>query len=110
MFIATELMRGGDLYTALRRHPETMAWDRLGRKVALDVALGLNYLHSQVLRRPHEWQGWSAWAPQSAASTACCLRLGCHGDRGADASVRRHCAPPARARPAAHAPHRSARP
>jgi hypothetical protein len=25
-----------------------MRWERLGRKVALDVALGLNYLHSQV--------------------------------------------------------------
>lgn len=25
-----------------------MKWERLGRKVALDVALGLNYLHSQV--------------------------------------------------------------
>jgi hypothetical protein len=25
-----------------------MKWERLGRKVALDVALGLNYLHAQV--------------------------------------------------------------
>lgn len=25
-----------------------MRWERLGRKVALDVALGLNYLHAQV--------------------------------------------------------------
>jgi hypothetical protein len=41
-------MQGGDLYTALRHHSETMRWDRLGRKVALDVALGLNYLHAQV--------------------------------------------------------------
>lgn len=24
-----------------------MRWERLGRKVALDVALGLNYLHSR---------------------------------------------------------------
>jgi hypothetical protein len=40
--------QGGDLYTALRHHSETMRWERLGRKVALDVALGLNYLHSQV--------------------------------------------------------------
>eukprot|EP00803_Ostreobium_quekettii_P007334 evm.model.scf_2083.2 EVM.evm.TU.scf_2083.2 scf_2083:17341-27167(-) len=47
MFFVTELMRGGDLYTAIRHHQETMRWDRLGKKVALDVALGLNYLHSQ---------------------------------------------------------------
>eukprot|EP00879_Flechtneria_rotunda_P033351 GHRR01036928.1.p1 GENE.GHRR01036928.1~~GHRR01036928.1.p1 ORF type:complete len:175 (+),score=52.84 GHRR01036928.1:478-1002(+) len=47
MFFVTELMKGGDLYTALRHHSETMRWERLGRKVALDVALGLNYLHAQ---------------------------------------------------------------
>lgn len=39
------LAAGGDLYSALRRHPQALAWDRLGRKVLLDVALGLNYLH-----------------------------------------------------------------
>lgn len=44
----TTAPKGGDLYTALRHHAETMRWERLGRKVALDVALGLNYLHSQV--------------------------------------------------------------
>jgi serine/threonine protein kinase len=49
MFFVTELMKGGDLYSALRHHPETMRWDKLGKKVALDVALGINYLHS---RRP----------------------------------------------------------
>lgn len=49
MFFVTELMKGGDLYSALRNHPETMRWERLGRKVALDVALGINYLHT---RRP----------------------------------------------------------
>ncbi|KAL3155148.1 hypothetical protein ABBQ38_011204 [Trebouxia sp. C0009 RCD-2024] len=49
MFFVTELMKGGDLYSALRNHPDTMQWDRLGRKVALDVALGINYLHT---RRP----------------------------------------------------------
>lgn len=41
-------VQGGDLYSALRHHSETMKWERLGRKVALDVALGLNYLHAQV--------------------------------------------------------------
>ena len=49
MFFVTELMKGGDLYSALRHHPDTMRWERLGKKVALDVALGINYLHS---RRP----------------------------------------------------------
>lgn len=49
MFFVTELMKGGDLYSALRHHPETMRWEKLGRKVALDVALGINYLHT---RRP----------------------------------------------------------
>jgi serine/threonine protein kinase len=66
MFIATELMRGGDLYTALRRHPETMRWERLGRKVALDVALGLNYLHSQV-------PGWGRLGAGTGLS-ACSLK------------------------------------
>lgn len=43
------------MYSALRNHPETMRWERLGRKVALDVALGINYLHTRYV-------------------TACCLR------------------------------------
>ena len=41
------LNQGGDLYSALRNHPDTMRWERLGRKVALDVALGINYLHTR---------------------------------------------------------------
>ncbi|KFM24056.1 Serine/threonine-protein kinase CTR1 [Auxenochlorella protothecoides] len=49
LFFVTELMAGGDLYTALRRHPELLAWNNIGRKIALDVALGLNFLHT---RRP----------------------------------------------------------
>ena len=47
MFFVTELMKGGDLYSALRHHPDTMRWDRLGKKVALDTALGINYLHTR---------------------------------------------------------------
>ncbi|KAL4424682.1 hypothetical protein ABPG77_004489 [Micractinium sp. CCAP 211/92] len=47
LMIVTELMKGGDLYSALRRHPQALAWGRLGRRVLLDVALGLNHLHSQ---------------------------------------------------------------
>ena len=46
-FFVTELMKGGDLYSALRHHKETMRWDVLGKKVALDVALGINYLHTR---------------------------------------------------------------
>ena len=53
-------MQGGDLYSALRNHPETMRWDRLGRKVAMDVALGINYLHTR-------WVG-------GRASTSCVMR------------------------------------
>ena len=49
--IVTELMNGGDLYTALRRCPNMMAWERVGKRVALHVALGLNYLHSRCVQR-----------------------------------------------------------
>ncbi|KAK9805390.1 hypothetical protein WJX73_010301 [Symbiochloris irregularis] len=48
-FIVTELMHGGDMYSMLKRAPELLAWNKLGKRIALDVALGLNYLHS---RRP----------------------------------------------------------
>lgn len=47
------ICQGGDLYTALRHHPETMRWDRLGRKVALDIALGMNYLHNRKAPMMH---------------------------------------------------------
>lgn len=60
LFFVTELMKGGDLYSALRHHPETMAWDRLGRKVAMDVALGINHLHTR----------WALAPALPAASTA----------------------------------------
>lgn len=85
--LVTELMRGGDMYHALRNHPQLMRsviaspfaywapfaraagnashvvdgqssgstgpcialrWESLGRKVALDIALGLNHLHCQL--------------------------------------------------------------
>ena len=38
---------GGDVYSTLKRCPELLSWDKLGRRIALDVALGLNYLHSR---------------------------------------------------------------
>eukprot|EP01025_Chloroclados_australasicus_P028487 TRINITY_DN2821_c1_g1_i7.p1 TRINITY_DN2821_c1_g1~~TRINITY_DN2821_c1_g1_i7.p1 ORF type:complete len:1255 (+),score=138.74 TRINITY_DN2821_c1_g1_i7:174-3938(+) len=47
LFFVTELMKGGDLYNALRQHPDMMSWDKLGKKVALDIALGINYLHTR---------------------------------------------------------------
>ncbi len=43
--LPTPCPTGGDLYSALRRHPQALAWGRLGRRVLLDVALGLNHLH-----------------------------------------------------------------
>ena len=49
MFFVMELMEGGDLYTALRCHPDRMRWDRLGKKVALDTALGINHLHTRCV-------------------------------------------------------------
>ena len=49
MFFVTELMRGGNLYLALRYRPDTMQWDCLGKKVALDIALGLKYLHTRCV-------------------------------------------------------------
>lgn len=35
------------MYSMLKRCPELLAWTKLGRRIALDVALGLNYLHSR---------------------------------------------------------------
>ena len=35
------------MYSTLKRCPELLSWDKLGRRIALDVALGLNYLHSR---------------------------------------------------------------
>ena len=31
---------GGDMYTVLKTMPSVLAWDRLGARIALDVALG----------------------------------------------------------------------
>ena len=56
MFFVTELMKGGDLYSALRHHPDTMRWDRLGKKVAHDTALGINYLHTRCLSPSNIYQ------------------------------------------------------
>lgn len=43
--LVTELMEGGSLWTALQRNRVT--WAKRGPSVALDVALGLHYLHSR---------------------------------------------------------------
>lgn len=64
-------LQGGDLYSALRHHAETMKWERLGRKVALDVALGLNYLHAQVRQETYAMHS-------SGTLTASCSQLQLH--------------------------------
>ncbi len=51
--------QGGDLFTALQNsthgsgaaHP--LSWWRRGRSVALDIARGLTFLHSQHVVLPH---------------------------------------------------------
>lgn len=43
--LVTELMEGGSLWTALQRNRVT--WARRGPVAAIDVALGLHYLHSR---------------------------------------------------------------
>ena len=79
MFFVTELMKGGDLYSALRHHADTMRWDRLGRKVATDVALGINYLHTRC--RPGSrsllvvWWHWGC-LPAVTAVCSCSSRSG----------------------------------
>ena len=46
--LVTELMEGGDLFRALSSpHARKMlAWCCCGRKVAMDIARGLHFLHS----------------------------------------------------------------
>ena len=47
LMIVTELMEGGDLRAALSGSDAgQLAWDQLGRQVALDVARGLCFLHA----------------------------------------------------------------
>jgi hypothetical protein len=45
--IVTELMERGSLYDCLSNHREEFAWLRLGKKVLLDAAKGLRYLHTR---------------------------------------------------------------
>lgn len=44
MFFVTELMKGGDLYSALRHHPDTMRWDKLGKKVRSPVTVSTRHV------------------------------------------------------------------
>jgi serine/threonine protein kinase len=48
-FVVTELMERGSLDDCLEAHPNEFAWARLGRRVLLDVAKGLLYLHGRGL-------------------------------------------------------------
>ena len=41
------------MYSMLKRCPELLAWTKLGKRIALDVALGLNYLHSRWVSHLH---------------------------------------------------------
>ena len=45
VWLVQELMEGGDLWGAIGQGRVT--WARRGRRVALDIARGLHYLHSQ---------------------------------------------------------------
>ena len=45
--LLTEFMERGDLFTLLGRGYARFAWDRLGARIALDVAEGLQFLHSR---------------------------------------------------------------
>lgn len=44
--LVTEYMEKGDLCSALGRSPSHFSWDRLGKRIALDVAKGLAFLHA----------------------------------------------------------------
>ena len=46
-FLKPYCCAGGDMYTALKRTPQVLAWNRLGASIAQGVALGLNYLHTR---------------------------------------------------------------
>ena len=61
------------MYSTLKRCPELLAWDKLGRRIALDVALGLNYLHSRCASSA---LGVSALFCLVSASCGCLIRKG----------------------------------
>ena len=77
-----ESLPGGDLYSAIRRHPDLLRWDRLGKKVAKDVALGLHYLHTRrvpVLHRDLKSPNillTGAWAPNAPETKLCGVQRG----------------------------------
>ena len=45
--LATAFMEKGDLCTALGKFPDAFIWSKLGKRVAMDVARGLAFLHSR---------------------------------------------------------------
>jgi hypothetical protein len=53
LMIATELMRGGDLAQALERDVQgDLNWSKSGKKIAIDIARGLCFLHAnKVIHR-----------------------------------------------------------
>ena len=52
------------MYSTLKRCPGLLAWDKLGKRIALDTALGLNYLHARC--PPKHWL-WSGSLPPCGA-------------------------------------------
>ena len=46
LVLVMELMERGSLSECLRDHPDEFAWARLGKKILLDAAKGMVYLHS----------------------------------------------------------------
>lgn len=49
MFFLTEYMEHGDLFSLIANKDDNAAWEKCGRDIALQIALGLNHLHSNKI-------------------------------------------------------------
>ena len=58
------------MYSTLKRCPGLLAWDKLGKRIALDTALGLNYLHSRSAP--------ALTCDQTLFCWSCCIHTGSH--------------------------------
>lgn len=65
--LLTAFMEKGDLYNALGRSPVRYSWHHYGQQIALDVARGLEYLHSCHIVH---FECAPAGAPASAAQSS----------------------------------------
>ena len=81
-------MQGGDLYSALQSNAQgigvahPLSWWRRGRSVALDIARGLHFLHSEHVVLPHVQAPLTLklevqHATSRAACTSCTLSTWC---------------------------------